>query len=481
MADHRREGGPAAMSGLWYVFRKTVGLNIGTVVFTLLFVYLLFSAVLYMTSTHVETYQVISGPLSRNETYTGLAIREEKVVSASSGGYISYYAREGSKINAGGVVYGLSLNGTPQTNAVLSAEDLDRVRADMLSFSRGFSSDKYNSTYSFKYQLEGAIFQYVGVTSQVADSAQVKDATASSVTLGNQTLCKSDVDGIVLYSMDGYENKTAENLGAADFYQSSYRKKDLKKTGSISPGDNVYTILTDENWSLFIPLSEKQAARLRGRSVIRVKFLKDDMTQLGEFSIVTIEGQTYGRLNFDKGLVRYAADRFLDVELVTNSTTGLKIPLTSIVTKEFYIIPETFLADGNSSFFVEKRGKDGKTSQEVVTPMIFAKISNDNSTFVSDDEESRSSNTYLYVDKAAFNKGEVIVKPETTARFVVGDTDVLEGVYCINQGYAVFHRIEVLDQNEEYAIVARDTTYGLVRYDQIVRNASSVKEEAILY
>ncbi|MBQ1493148.1 MAG: hypothetical protein IIZ39_14435, partial [Blautia sp.] len=165
------------MSGLWYVFRKTVGLNIGTVVFTLLFVYLLFSAVLYMTSTHVETYQVISGPLSRNETYTGLAIREEKVVSASSGGYISYYAREGSKINAGGVVYGLSLNGTPQTNAVLSAEDLDRVRADMLSFSRGFSSDKYNSTYSFKYQLEGAIFQYVGVTSQVADSAQVKDAT----------------------------------------------------------------------------------------------------------------------------------------------------------------------------------------------------------------------------------------------------------------------------------------------------------------
>ena len=31
----------------------------------------------------------------------------------------------------------------------------------------------------------------------------------------------------------------------------------------------------------------------------------------------------------------------------------------------------------------------------------------------------------------------------------------LEGVYCINQGYAVFRRIEVLDQNEEYAIVSK--------------------------
>ena len=36
-----------------------------------------FSAILYFTTTHIESYQVTSGPLSRNETYTGLAIREE--------------------------------------------------------------------------------------------------------------------------------------------------------------------------------------------------------------------------------------------------------------------------------------------------------------------------------------------------------------------------------------------------------------------
>lgn len=58
---------------------------------------------------------------------------------------------------------------------------------------------------------------------------------------------------------------------------------------------------------------------------------------------------------------------------------------------------------------------------------------------------------------------------------------MLEGVYCINQGYAVFRRVEIIDQNEEYAIVAKDTDYGLIRYDHIVKDASKVKEEDILY
>ena len=88
---------------------------------------------------------------------------------------------------------------------------------------------------------------------------------------------------------------------------------------------------------------------------------------------------------------------------------------------------------------------------------------------------------YLYVDKSAFKDDEILVNDKEDSRFVIGDTDVLEGVYCINKGYAVFRRIEVLDQNDEYAIVARDTDFGLVRYDHIVRDASSVKEQDILF
>ena len=73
------------------------------------------------------------------------------------------------------------------------------------------------------------------------------------------------------------------------------------------------------------------------------------MTQTRDFSIITIDGSNYGKIDFSKGLIRYASDRFLDIELVTNTTSGLKIPLTSIVSKEFYTVPAVYATRNEDS------------------------------------------------------------------------------------------------------------------------------------
>ena len=138
MPDNQKNSGnhPGSLSKI----RKIFGLNIGTMLFGCLLIYMLFSAVLYLTSTNIESYLVISGPLSRNETYTGLALREESVHQAETSGYVSYYAREGSKINASGAVYGISSTQPSETTSELSAEQLSQIRSNMLSFSQGFNS-----------------------------------------------------------------------------------------------------------------------------------------------------------------------------------------------------------------------------------------------------------------------------------------------------------------------------------------------------
>ena len=59
-------------------FVKIFGLNIGTVMFGAILIYMIFSVILYLTASHMESYQVPSGPLSMNETYTGLSIMTEK-------------------------------------------------------------------------------------------------------------------------------------------------------------------------------------------------------------------------------------------------------------------------------------------------------------------------------------------------------------------------------------------------------------------
>ena len=460
-------------TGFLKKLRKLFSMNIGTMLFGMLFIYMAFSAILYLTSPKIESYQVIAGPLSRNETYTGLAIREESVHQAETSGYITYYAREGSKINADGVVYGISSTKTSDSQTELSADELSSIRNQMLNFSKGFNSSKFNTTYSFKYELEGNILQYAGVTGN--STSDQNDSTSSVVSYGNQTINKADSDGIILYSKDGYEGRTVDSLTTEDFDQNSYHETDLKTQNSVNTGDSLYTLITDEKWSLVIPLSEKQAVKLADRTAVRVKFLKDDKTQSGDFSIIEIDGSKYGKIDFNKGLIRYASDRFLEIELVTNTVTGLKVPLSSIVTKEFYIIPSKYAttnADSQETGFMVQ--SDGKNNT-FVTSTIYAQEEQSGS---KDDGET----SYLYyVDKKDFKEGDVIISQKDQSKFVVSDIGVLEGVYCINQGYAVFRRIEILDQNEEYAIVSKATSYGLSRYDHIVRNADNVNEEDILY
>lgn len=466
MPDHNKS---PRSPGLLSKIKNIFGLNIGTIIFGVLLLYMIFSMIVYLTSDTVESYQVISGPLSRNETYTGLAIREESIYKADSDGFITYYAREGNKINANGPVYGISSSKATENSAELTPEELTSIRNDMMSFSKGFNPSKFNNTYSFKYTLEGNILQYAGTSE------------GGAVSLGGQAVTKADSDGIVLYSMDGYENKSVSTLSAVDFDQNAYHETGLKTGGSIKAGDPVYTLITDERWSLLIPLSEKQEAKLADRTAVRVKFLKDDKTQNGDFSIIEIDGQKYGQIDFNKGLIRYASDRFVEIELVTNTVTGLKIPLSSIVTKEFYTIPSKYATTDKETqqtgFMVEGTDKNGNNTSAFVAADIYAQIEDEST----ETEEGKEPDYIYYVDKKKFKEGDVVVCQEDQSRYVIKDVGVLEGVYCTNQGYAVFRRIEVLDQNEEYAIVSQNTSYGLSRYDHIVRNADKVNEEEILY
>ncbi|MDO5336934.1 MAG: HlyD family efflux transporter periplasmic adaptor subunit [Eubacteriales bacterium] len=437
--------------------------------FVFLFVYMVFSAVLYKTTDHITSYQVISGPLSRNEIYTGLVLHEERTVAAELGGYISYYAREGSKINANGTVYGLSSTQSADTDITLSKEDLNRIRNQMSSFSGSFSSSNFNATYGFKYELEGNILQYAGTDSN----------DGSTTTIGGQTLCKASSDGIILYSKDGYEGKTIETLTSADFNKTSYHETDLKTSGQVYPGNDIYTIITDEQWDLIIPLTDKQAVKLADRTSIRVKFLKDGMTQSGDFQLITIEDQKYGRLTFDKGLIRYASDRFLEIELVTNSQTGLKIPLSSIVAKDFYLIPSEYLAEDQDSGqfgFLKYSTDDGKEINTFVPVTIYGQLQK-----AEELAPGQQPTYYYYIGKEIFDTGDILSKPDSGEHYTIGETRRLDGVYCINKGYAVFRCISILEQNEEFAIVDEDTAYGLVRYDHIVQDSSKVNEEDILY
>ena len=97
-----------------------------------------------------------------------------------------------------------------------------------------------------------------------------------------------------------------------------------------------------------VPITDQMAAALAGRESIQVKFVKDGESQNGSLTIVNIGSQKVARIELVNGMTRYAGDRFLEVELVINTQSGLKIPVSSIVEKEFYTVPLDFLTLGDN-------------------------------------------------------------------------------------------------------------------------------------
>ncbi|HIZ66782.1 MAG TPA: hypothetical protein H9809_12950, partial [Candidatus Blautia pullicola] len=188
------------------------------------------------------------------------------------------------------------------------------------------------------------------------------------------------------------------------------------------------------------------------------------------------------RIDLINGMSRYASDRFLEVELVINTQSGLKIPVSSIVEKEFYTIPRDFLTKGNndeSEGFIREVRSGNSSSSEFVDAVIYRQVDADGKEITAETQDNPGGQ--CYVDKTTFKEGDVLKKPDSGETYTVGKTGNLQGVYNMNKGYAVFRQIEILDQNEEYCIVSQGTSYGLQAFDYIVMDGSTVEEEEILY
>ncbi len=432
--------------------------NIGTIIFGILFIYIIISVFLYMTATHVKSYQVTSGPLARNQNYTGIAVYSEKVITADTTGYVQYYARDNSRIRKGGVVYGISADRAAEAAVPADGETLGKIREEMETFTQTFETGDFHDVYSLKYLVEGDLLN------QMLESRPV----IGTVTVGSETVNLAMEDGIVCYSSDGMENLDYRNVSGDIFDEKSYHMDTLKQAGKVSAGDPVYRVITSEDWSLLIPLTAKQIVRLTDIDYIRVKFLKDGVTQRAAFTILTApDGSYIGKLDFSSGLIRYLDNRFIDIELVTNTEVGLKIPVSSIVTKEFFTIPEEFATYGDDGreigFLRLTADRQGRTTASFVTTTLYEK------------RDGR-----YYIDNTSFREGDIIVKDgSTTDRYIIRDTDELEGVYCMNKGYAMFRKVSIRDKNENYCIVDKGTSYGIAQFDNIVLNADDVRESQI--
>lgn len=417
---------------------------------------------IYLRTEHVTSYEVIAGSISGNYRYTALALKTETIETAPYSGYVTYYSRGGMKAGSGSLVCSISENPDyldEASDITLTDEDYSTLKTSVKSYALNQTTGAFPQIYTLRSELENYIF---GVRS---------DTAADDVNIYLINTVQAPASGFVVYQIDGMEDYTEANLKNDLFNLNNYSPTILRTKDAVSFGDPLYKLVQGEDWYLYFPITADLAASLSGRETMRFRFLKDDTTFSGAFSIVQNNDSYFGKLTLHNSLVRYVSDRFLDIELLMDSRSGLKVPTSAISEKTFYHIPTEYVT----------------VNEDSPSEITFIKV-----TFRADgsmDEESITTTAYDHTDSGylvstdLLDLGDYIRQASTDKRFTVTEDEqtTIQGVYNINKGYAEFRRVNIIDQNEEFCVVEPNNLFGLASHDYIVLDASQVKDDEIVY
>ena len=452
-------------------YKKPLNINIGMIIFGVVFIYVLVCVVTYFQTSHIVRYEVKEGSLATNNIYRGVVLRDETIVHAQTNGYMNFYAREGSRVAKNDLVYVLDETGTLTEHLAslnlgensLNARDTAEFRSEIVDFIHGFESDYYGSTYDFKYSIKNTVLKLANTN--MLDS--INDL--NSVGTASVKYAYAPDTGIISYWSDGYENLSPQSITADIFDEKNYEKKRLVSNSLVAEGDVAYKISSNENWSVVIPIEPARGADLLEEEYVLVRFLKNQYESWGKVEMLSNpDGNTYLKLSFNNSMITFVGDRFLDIELIVEDETGLKIPVTSIVQKEFYLIPDAYVisnGSGDGSIIRQCFLEDGTISSEHLEVDVY---------------NYDSENKEYYLDTTLLSAGDVLHMPDSQETFTVSRKATLIGVYNMNKGYADFKQINILYQNDEYAIVKSNTKYGLSVYDYIVLDAAAVSDDQFI-
>ncbi len=499
--------------------QTNLGPRVISIFFVFIMIYISAFVIMYMTKEKVDIHEVETGSINANNTYTGIAIRSEQIYYSDFAGNVNYFVGEGQRAAVGSVVYTIDETGRVASmieslNAgenLMSENNKSTIRNTLSSYKTSRSDARFYEIYEIKDKLAQVVTDSVNenIVNNIDD--MIKDTGSGDLF----RFFRSDKTGIVVYNMDGYETLTVDQIKPEHFNKDNYSNTNLRSESVIVAQAPVFKLITDEMWQIAIPLTNDKIAEhgLADKKNVKIRFVKEDITTYANFEIVPTASGTYGILSLNKFMVQFASDRFIDVEIISSTSTGLKIPVSALVEKEFFTIPFEYATKGGDNkevgFLVQHANDAGEIVTELYNPPIYA-----------------ATDKFYYVDKEDFKYGDIIYKsqmddsgknavaittipvtaPETSQEqptqdlaetpvetptsaanndtsttFVVSTVGNLKGVYVVNKGYAVFKKVEILEQNDEYVIAQKGVAYSISIYDHIVLDGTKVKENQIIY
>ncbi len=443
--------------------------NVGVVVFFLLLLYLIYTLLHFAFQKDYTTYTVGNeSAVSASATYQALILRSEKVVSSDWVGYVNLFVPEGTRTAVGGIVatvdelgvYSETIDSAGK-NQVLSSDDLLRLKSHFSDLAVQYDGQNFSGIYARKNEISSYFLGAVATSTL----SSLQESMSLSEFFHKEP---SEYSGLVSYYTDGFEKVTADTVKADYFNTEKYSRSVTKDF--VEPNDFLYKIIDSEDWSLVFPVSDTDAALYNSKSKLSVTFLANNLTVDCNFRLFTAgDSKLYIELYLSKYLVQFLGDRYTKIRINQYSGSGYKVPATSVVTKEFYVVPKEYLftvtEDKTEVRQLMTENFSGRDSvREAVTPTVFW-----------------SDDSYIYLDTNDFAEGTLFVNPITEEKYTVRLKSPLKGVYQVNKGFTVFRLIEIVMDREDYLIVRAGTRYGITTFDLLLLHPEGTEEGAVLH
>ncbi len=443
--------------------------------------YVIFLLVQSLTKEHLSIYEVTEKKIADDNTVRGIILRDEKLITSTQSGYVNYYVGEGAKIGVKTPVYSVDASGqianqltaSLEEEVELTAQNTEDIRSDISAFQDAYSSSHFEETYNFKYNMENTISELANAN-LMNSLTQILEETGKSEDF---KLVRSKESGIISYTSDGMEDLDLNSITKESFENTTDNLIQLRQRESVEEGTPVYKLVSSENWSIIAPLNKEQFKNIQQEDKVVVSLKKIHTKISPQITTFTMDGGYYAKLDLNRYMIQYLNNRYLDIEIEMNDNAGLKIPLSSILKKEFYPIPKDYVGvnqEGEECVVLMTTDKDG----QVVYQQKAVNVIHGDEMY----SEEGNNTDVCYISASQFPKGTAIAKNNAGSEVInLTETIELEGVYCCNKGYCEFKCIERTYKNSEYCIIRKDTPNGLSAYDHIILNPELIGENDIIY
>ncbi|NCC15482.1 MAG: hypothetical protein EOM28_03920 [Clostridia bacterium] len=482
--------------------RKTRRIRVSRVlpmfVFMVIAVYL-FGQMLTMSAkkTEVDVETVDYGALDTPERYSGLIVRDEYVVASNRTGQPFYQFSEGEYVSKDAVVCTVKdTSSTDELESKLDELDMDilksqKNRSDLSAFSedierveeniqRGvdsFAGSSMKSDASYFYDMKEQVQSFmtqrneIWLTENVDSLSQLTEEKSQyeEKLAQNLSSIQAKESGILCFSYDGLEETLTKDTleGVTEGQVGETKTKYISKAKAVSEGDPLFKIVTSNQWDIVAYLPNSVVLNWeKGESKVLNLQLDDEVLQINT-KLESIEvGEKKAKVVFSsyEQMEPFINQRSLEFYLEGTIVEGLKVPNDAIVEKSLISVP--------TDCIMESMGNQGVLLVNGSNTKFLAV------SIVSYDDEND------YIDQNGELKlGDVILQGtgENAAQYTVSELSPKSGVYIANSSMAKFVTIDILDQNQEYAIIRSGATYGLQAFDLIVSNAKNIKEGQSLY